>query len=493
MPVLKPSKFIMILAVLGAVLISGSLWQLNLSRSGLAVKSGMHSGLPYKITHLENIDSGKRPLVLIAHGLAGSGTIMEGLALTFAHAGYVVTTWDFDGHAGNSHPMEEDIYSPWLLTNVETVLEAVSDYELIATERMAIVGHSMGTAAALGFSQSHPATQATIAISPVGTPVTPELPKNLLLMAGQLEPDFVDNARNRLAEAGGVGGDPASGDARDFQVIPGVEHISIIFSPTTHALALNWLDRTFGIQNGAQPYKDRRLLWFGLVVIGTLVVASTVIPRHSMIPSNKQLSLQRRILIMVGSALSATLILWLIGLMGLSLSTLFGIRAGGYLILWFLVAGLIGVFMLKSQIIMPNRQELFRASLIFAALWLGIGLAGGGVWLPWLLIYKRLMLWPLVALGMLPWCWLLGTLSNFGHGGSRLGWWAGHSLTLFGSLMFAIKLSPSLGFLMLLLPVFPLVLLFHVIPNMVQRGSWIFGLSGALFVSWMLLAVFPLI
>ncbi|MBC8192022.1 MAG: alpha/beta fold hydrolase [FCB group bacterium] len=335
---LKPNKLRMSIALLGVLLFAVSLWQLKKSRSGLVIESGSRSGLPYEIIHLENFGSGKRPLVLVAHGLAGSGTIMKGMALKFAHAGYVVVTWDFDGHAGNPQPMQEDIYSPWLLDNVETVLVAVSEYEQIDTSRVAIVGHSMGTAAALRFGQTHPATQATIAISPVRTPVTPELPKNLLLMAGQLEPDFVENARNRLAEAGGVGGDLASGSARDFQIIPGVEHISILFAPATHARALSWLDSTFGIQEGAKPYIDRRLLWFVLVVMGTLVLASTVIPRHTIILPGKHMAFHRRILIMLGSAVSATLLLWLAGLMGLPLNTLFGIRAGGYLILWFLVA-----------------------------------------------------------------------------------------------------------------------------------------------------------
>lgn len=493
MTALKTNKLRFFLAFLGVIMMAGSLWQLQISRSGLVFESGTYHGLPYELIHLEDFGSGKRPLVLLAHGLAGSGTIMEGLALTFAHAGYVVATWDFDGHAGNSRPMQEDIYSPWLLDNVETVFKAVSEYEQIDTGRVAIVGHSMGTAAALRFGQTHSTTMATIAISPVGTKVTRELPKNLLLLAGQLEPDFVDNARKRLDEAGGVGGDPVLGTARDFQIIPGVEHISIIFSPATHAIALHWLDSTFGVQEGAQSYRDSRLLWFGLVVMGTLLLASTAIPRYSIAHSGKHISLNRRILILLGSAISTTLILWLVGLMGLPLTTLFGIRAGGYLILWFLVAGVIGVITLKSQITIPNKQEVAISAMIFSALWLGIGLTGGGVWLPWLLIPSRLILWPLVALALLPWCWLVGTLSNSGKGGSRLIWWAGHSVVLFGALMLAIRLSPSLGFLMLLLPVFPLVLLFHVIPNLGQRGSWIFALSGALFVSWMLLAVFPLI
>jgi hypothetical protein len=44
----------------------------------------------------------------------------------------------------------------------------------------------------------------------------------------------------------------------------------------------------------------------------------------------------------------------------------------------------------------------------------------------------------------------------------------------------------------LILPLFPIILLFQAIPNLPQKGSWTYALSGALFVSWMLLAVFPL-
>jgi len=489
----KLSKLRLSLSIVGLLLLTSSLWQLKQSRSGLVFETGHTAGIPYQIITPENPGPEKRPLVLVAHGLAGSGTIMQGLALTFAQAGYVVATWDFDGHAGNPHAMEEDIYSPWLLANVEQVLEAVSHHQQVDTSRIAIVGHSMGTGAALTFAQKHPRTQATVAISPVRTPVTPELPHNLLLMAGQLEPDFVNNARARLAEAGGLGGDPNLGNARHFEIIPGVEHISIIFAPTTHALALNWLNASFGIQADARDYVDRRLLWYGLVVLGTLLIAANLIPRTTPVTQSEPATPVRRILIMVVSALSGTLILWLASLLGLPLNTLFGIRAGGYLILWFLMVGLVGVIPLKARIIKPTRAEVINGLLIFAAMWLGIGLAGGGVWLPWLLIPKRLILWPLVVLALIPWHYLLGSLSSHGGTGSRLTWWLGQSLTLFVALLLAIKMTPTLGFLMLLLPVFPLVLLFHVIPNLVQRGSWTFALSGACFMSWMLLAVFPLI
>ncbi len=490
---LKLTRLRQIFSGVGIILILLSTGQLRQAHHGLVFQKGMSAGLPYQIIYPENMGEEKRPLILVAHGLAGSGTIMQGLALTFAHAGYVVATWDFDGHAGNPHPMQEDIYSPWLWANVEKVWDAVKDNKSVDTSRIAIVGHSMGTGAALTFSQKHPETMATVAISPVRTSVTPDLPHNLLLMAGQLEPDFVKNAQERLKEAGGPGGNIPQGTARDLQIIPGVEHISIIFAPATHARALDWLNETFGVQGGAQSYKDLRLLYYALLVTGTLTLAVGLIPRLPAQANQRQVNLQRRIMIMVFSSLGATIILWLLGLLGLSLNTLLGIRAGGYLILWFLVAGLLGIFILKPEIVKPTRDEILLSLAIFAALWFGIGLAGGYVWLPWLLIFKRLVLWPFVILALLPWTWLVGSLNSNRGSAARLGWWFGQSLTVFAALVLAIKMTPSLGFLMLLLPVFPIVLLFHAIPNLVQRREWVFALSGSLFLGWMILAVFPLI
>lgn len=473
------------------MILSGS-WLLHRATAGLVVETGNTGGRPYQLIRPQETLE-KRPLVLVAHGLAGSGTIMNGLALKLAWGGYDVLTWDFDGHGRNPYPMEVDIYSPWLLSNVEEVLEAVSDHPELDTSRIAIVGHSMGTAAALTFAQVHANTRATVAISPVRTAVTPELPQNLLLLAGQLEPDFVEYARDRLAEAGGVGGDIQAGTARDFQIIPDVEHISILFSSKTHTTVLNWLDQTFGIQKGAKSYVDRRLQWYVLIIVGTLILAANVLLASSSRSLEKSTKFHRASLIMLISSIGATLLLRLFEYLGLSLNTLFGIRAGGYLVLWFLVSGSIGLTILKPLKFPPVRVEVLNGLLVFVLLWLGIGLAGDAVWLPWLLISKRLILWPLVVIALLPWTLMMGMLSADWGAGKSLLWWLVQSVVLFGALLLAIKLSPSLGFLMLLLPVFPVILLFQAIPNLQSRGGWTYAISGAFFVSWLLLAVFPLI
>ena len=59
-------------------------------------------------------------------------------------------------------------------------------------------------------------------------------------------------------------------------------------------------------------------------------------------------------------------------------------------------------------------------------------------------------------------------------------------------MLLALRLSSGLGFLVLILPLFPLILGFHALAASRQRDPLAFALSAALFVSWMILAVFPL-
>jgi hypothetical protein len=56
-----------------------------------------------------------------------------------------------------------------------------------------------------------------------------------------------------------------------------------------------------------------------------------------------------------------------------------------------------------------------------------------------------------------------------------------------------MQLTEGVFFLALILPVFPLILGAHAAAAGRQRNAWAFGLSAALFASWALLAVFPLV
>jgi pimeloyl-ACP methyl ester carboxylesterase len=488
------------MGIFGLLLVLPSVWQLAAATRGLEITNIRSAAPPLTIIAPKEGEPSSRPLVLIGHGFAGSSVIMRGFALTLAHAGYTAVLWDFDGHGTNPQPLASDMRSGALLANAEAALAEAQERGFGEPGReppepgSAILGHSMGSGVALLFGQEHPETAATIAVSPAGQPVTPELPRNLLLMAGTLEASFLRNAEERLAEAGGLGGDPAMSTARKLVAVPGVEHISILFSPTAHAAAREWLDAAFGPQSGAKDFTDRRILWYGLGLLGTLLAAIAVAPlvAETASASTAKRPLWWRLGALTGGALGATLTLWLAGKAGLGLRTLLGLQVGGYLLFWFGVAGLIGLLLLWNRPSPPTRRAVLGGLLAFAALWLGVGLLGQRVWLPWLLIPRRLLLWPLGALLLLPWFLAAGEVSQGTGIAGRAGWWLAQSAILISALTLALQLSPEMGFLLLILPLFPVSLGLHTLAAAPYRASWPFALSGALFVSWLLLSVFPL-
>jgi hypothetical protein len=165
---------------------------------------------------------------------------------------------------------------------------------------------------------------------------------------------------------------------------------------------------------------------------------------------------------------------------------------GGYLLIWFGVAGALALFVLWPRLSLPGWRALGAGFLVFVALWVGMGLLGGEVWLPWLLIPRRLALWPLGSLSFLLWSLAVGEASKSARPWGKIGWWLLQSAVVVGSMLLAIQLSSGLYFVMLILPLFPLMLGAHALAAGRQSNSWAFALGAALFVSWAVLAVFPI-
>ncbi|MCU0855034.1 MAG: lysophospholipase, partial [Rhodobacteraceae bacterium] len=94
---------VFVLALAAALL---SVWQLERARSGLSVSS-----LPVGTTPatLYRIGEAPAPLVVVAHGFAGSTQLMQAFSLTLARAGYLVLAFDFEGHGRNPVPMSGDV------------------------------------------------------------------------------------------------------------------------------------------------------------------------------------------------------------------------------------------------------------------------------------------------------------------------------------------------------------------------------------------------
>ena len=139
-----------------------------------------------------------------------------------------------------------------------------------------------------------------------------------------------------------------------------------------------------------------------------------------------------------------------------------------------------------------SSRDLLLGLALFGLLWLAFGALGQVVWIPWLLISTRLLKWPLLALACLPWFLASGLALRETGALGRLAWWLGQSAALMVGLVLALRLVPSLGFIVLLLPLFPILTGLLFVAGAGLRRPWAFGLGSALFFGWTIAAAFPL-
>jgi alpha-beta hydrolase superfamily lysophospholipase len=95
------------LAIAALVAIATALWHLEAARAGISVDAVAIGTTPAII--YRRIADGPRPVVLIAHGFAGSQQLMQSFALNLARNGYVAVTFDFPGHGRNPEPLTGSI------------------------------------------------------------------------------------------------------------------------------------------------------------------------------------------------------------------------------------------------------------------------------------------------------------------------------------------------------------------------------------------------
>ncbi|HEY9738104.1 MAG TPA: alpha/beta hydrolase, partial [Trichocoleus sp.] len=331
---------------------------------------------------------------------------------------------------------------------------------------------------------------ATVAVSPTGSDLTPQVPRNLQMQAGTGEGRFVANAERLLAQAGGENTNLAAGRGRELVVVPGVEHITILFSDVSHQAALRWLNATFNRPSESQ-YADRRMGWYGLHLLGWLVGLAAVAPlwREPEAAALKILPIQRWSGLLI-APLVATAGLVLLS-QGLDLQALGGVQVGGAVGVWFLIAGLtwLGVLRHRPRI---TPRAIGLGGLLFAVLWVAFGAMAQVVWLQWWLIPIRLRLWLPLAIACLPWFLASGVVQQNIGVGKRVLWWLAQTIILIGGFVLTLNFLPQLGFMYLLLPLFPpLMGILSMVAGLLNR-AWVYAIGSALFFGWLLAAGFPL-
>ncbi|MEM6486764.1 MAG: alpha/beta fold hydrolase [Pseudomonadota bacterium] len=305
-----------------------SLWQLEAGRSGLVIEQVAIGDTPATVVRAESAE-GDLPVVVIAHGFAGSRKLMEPFAFTLARAGYLAVSFDFVGHGEHPAPLPIDPpgftrSSARLLQQLDAVVAYARGLDG-AGRRYALLGHSMATdllaKAAREGRPSARAASATVAVSLLSTDVTALSPRNMLVIVGGLEDGLTDEAVRvvnltanavaepnasppprdarlpgmvitrglmgevlrgstvmpKLADMDQTVGTFFDGTARRAVEAPGVEHIGVLYDPVSLAAAVAWLDVTLregtgdgGVRDGAAEGDglDRRGLWLGVLFTG---------------------------------------------------------------------------------------------------------------------------------------------------------------------------------------------------------------------------------
>lgn len=491
--------------LIGLGLVVVAVWQIESGRAGIdriPVEIGETPATLYRAT-----GAAPAPLVVIAHGFAGSRQLMEPFAITLARAGYVALSYDLLGHGRNPAPLTGDITDEKGAT--EALLREMQRVVAWGVARpetrggTALLGHSMASDIVARYAVRHPDIAATVAVSMFSAAPTADLPRNLLIVVGAWEGFLAEEALRTLRLSAGPGavagqgyGSVEAGTGRRVEIAPNVEHVSVLYSRSALTTARDWLNAVFE-RDGSGP-ADRRGLWAALLFPGLVLLgygASALLPRVERGRRAPVTGWPRFLAAALGPALLTPLILW-------PLDTGFlPVLVADYLALHFL---LYGALTTAAMLLLgarpqgsPHRGRLALATLLAT----GFGLLAIG--LPIDAYYAAFL--PIPERAGLLFALLIGTASYL-MADERLIRGVGAppfaaaitKLAFLASLALAVALNlEKLFFLLIILPVVVLFfLLYGALSGWIWRATGHPGPAGiahAIAFAWALGVTFPLI
>lgn len=471
-----------------------SVWKLETARAGLEISSFDLGTTPATLYQLPNQTG---PIVVVAHGFAGSRQIMQAFTLPLAQAGYRVLAFDFEGHGRNPTPMSGDVTAidgTTALLVAETRRVIAAARTLPVPEKIAVLGHSMATdillRASLAEAQSGIPIDAVVAISMFSQAVTADAPPRLLVISGQWESYLRQSGLNavRLVDPKAGEGDLAvAGDVRRLAVVaPGVEHVGVLFSPTAVNAAIAWLDESFGRKSVVTVGP---MGWWILALLGGIVAG--FYPLVSLLPKGPaapQISNRRFLLAVLVPAVAAPL------LIAPFYQNFLPVLVADYLMLHLALFGALQLALLGQWSGM--RWHLPSLAILALVFW-GIvifGLALDRYAASFWPTAQRLPIIAALSLGTIPFMIADSYVTGAGRGPLWRRFVA--RFLVFISLGIAAVIDPqSLTFVLIVLPVFLLFFLVHGL-----MGRWIARRSGAvaagiglgLCLAWALGVSFPM-
>lgn len=474
--------------------------------------------------------SAHAPVVLIAHGFAGSQQLMQPFALTLARNGFVAVTFDFPGHGRNPTPMRGG------LTNqddsLRTLMASIGTMGGFARSlagpigpyagTYALIGHSMASDIVVRQAQADPAVQACVGVSlfapSIGANTPGNSPRNLLVISGAIEPQMMATEALRVvARQAGAGakldttyGRFVDGSARRATLSPGVEHIGVLYSPHTQAETLAWLNTAFGRPTAPQPFIDARGPTLALLFVGLVALAwplSWLLPRlrpqvtaagadARVAPRRRWWQWRGQAPLTLVPALATPLLLWKVP------SDVLPILLGDYLLLHFALYGvltLIGLWLLgqRPARLAPSQMLPLAIAVLATTAYalLAIGLPVDRYLFNLRPEAVRIPIILALCAGTLPYFfadeWL--TRSSAPHGA-----YLASKLAFLVSLVLAIALNPQRLFFLAI--IVPAILLLFVIYGLFSRCAhartavpWVAAAANAIVFAWFVALTFPLV
>jgi dienelactone hydrolase len=275
----KSQVFVAFFAILAS---AAGLVELRRSAVGVTSEESFVGQIPVTIFRSKG-GADSAPVAIIAHGFAGSQQLMQPMAFTLARNGYLAVTFDFAGHGRNEAPMPGGVKD--FEKSTHALVDEIGAVARFAQERpeaghgLAIVGHSMASDLVIRYAMENKGVDAVAALSVFGREVTPQNPKNLLVVDGAWESSRLIDAGRRIvaAAAGGEAlervtyGDMEKGTARRFVLARGAEHIGVLYSRDALTETRDWMNSVFG-RSGAGDV-DSRGKWLALLFAALVALA----------------------------------------------------------------------------------------------------------------------------------------------------------------------------------------------------------------------------
>ena len=243
-----------------------SLAVLEIARHGVTITRSNVGQTPVTTYARPNADG---PVVVVAHGFAGSQQMMQGYAMPLARAGYRVYVFEFLGHGRHAFPMSGDLSSVdgttrLLVEQANDVIDAVA----VANYPVALLGHSMATDVLVRVAASRSDIGPVVLISAFSQVIDSTTPNTLLLVTGAWEPGLRNFGREALqmVDPGAAEGETAVAGTVQRRAIaaPFAEHVSVLHSRAGRREAVAWLDQSY------QRSADVSILPTGWAILGML-------------------------------------------------------------------------------------------------------------------------------------------------------------------------------------------------------------------------------